>query len=218
VEVLGLTAAAALFIFYYFARPDTIAVSGPLGGWTAMTGGTLSVHAHFLAAAVVLGVLPAAAARRVTRLSLADLGLGLGDWRRGLALLAAGIPLAVAAGAIGAGSPEMRAVYPLDASAARSAFPAYAVMQFLYFGAWEALFRGVLLFGLTPRLGAGPANMVQTALSVTAHFGRAATETLAALPAGLVFGFVCLRLRSIWYIAIIHWAVGVSLDWFILRP
>lgn len=74
----------------------------------------------------------------------------------------------------------------------------------------------MLLFGLKGRIGAGPANALQTALSVVAHFGRPLTETFAAVPAGLLFGWVGLRVRSIWYIAIIHWLVGVSLDWFIL--
>lgn len=60
------------------------------------------------------------------------------------------------------------------------------------------------------------ANAVQTAVSVTAHFGRALNETFAALPAGLVFGWVTGRIGSMWYIAVIHWVVGVSLDWFTL--
>jgi membrane protease YdiL (CAAX protease family) len=51
---------------------------------------------------------------------------------------------------------------------------------------------------------------------VVAHFGRAFDETLAALPAGLLFGWVDLQVGSVWYIAVIHWVVGVSLDWFIL--
>jgi membrane protease YdiL (CAAX protease family) len=51
---------------------------------------------------------------------------------------------------------------------------------------------------------------------LTAHFGRAIGETFAALPAGFVFGWVTLRVRSIWYIALIHWTVGVSLDWFMV--
>jgi len=59
-------------------------------------------------------------------------------------------------------------------------------------------------------------RVVQTALSVTAHFGRALNETFAALPAGLLFGWVDLRLRSIWYVAIVHWLIGMSMDAFII--
>ena len=41
-------------------------------------------------------------------------------------------------------------------------------------------------------------------------------ETLAAAPAGLIFGAVDLKVGSIWYVALLHWVVGVSMDWFIL--
>jgi membrane protease YdiL (CAAX protease family) len=149
---------------------------------------------------------------------LARLGLGPGRPARGLAWLGVGVPLAILAGYLGAGSASVRQVYPLDGTltTAPSAFAPHALLQFLYFGAWEVLFRGVLLFGLRDRLGAGPANLMQTALSVVAHFGRAWDETIAALPAGLLFGWVDLRVGSVWYVAVVHWVVGVSLDWFIL--
>jgi membrane protease YdiL (CAAX protease family) len=172
---------------------------------------------HFAAAALLLGILPVAAARVLTGLSLKELGLGLGNVRAGLLLLGAGAPLAILAGAIAAASPAMRAVYPLFPAAARQGFVTYAVVQFLYFGAWEVLFRGVLLFGLRPKLGDGSANALQTALSVTAHFGRAINETASALMAGPLFGWLDLKLGSIWYVAILHWLVGVSMDWFILH-
>jgi membrane protease YdiL (CAAX protease family) len=109
-------------------------------------------------------------------------------------------------------------VYPLDTTVSQrlESFVPYALLQFLYYGAWETLFRGVLLLGLASRLGSAPANATQTALSVTAHFGRAVGETAAAFGAGLAFGWIALRARSVWYLAVIHWLVGVSQDWFIL--
>ena len=112
----------------------------------------------------------------------------------------------------------MRAVYPLTSKLrpAASSFVPHALRSFLYFGAWEVFFRGFVLFGLRGRLGDGPANAVQTALSVVAHFGRPLPETLSALPAGLLFGWIDLRLGSVWYVAVIHWTVGMSVDWFLL--
>ena len=215
---LVVIAAGALLTFYYLTRADAIGVFSPARGWTQLTGHALDPRWHFVLAAILLGAAPALAARRCTGLSWGELGLGIGRWREGIGWLALGLPLAVLAGRIGAGSAAMRAVYPLDphVTAAAASFLPYAALQFLYFGAWEVLFRGVLLFGLRGGVGAGSANAVQTGLSVTAHFGRAIDETAAALPAGLVFGWVTLRLRSIWYIALLHWTVGVSQDWFIL--
>jgi membrane protease YdiL (CAAX protease family) len=205
--------------FHYFVRADAVGVRGRGAVWFPLTGPVLSPLAHFSGAALLLGIVPVVLARLVWRMPLGSLGLGLGCRRRGLAWLALGVPLAVIAGAMGAGSTAVRAVYPLDPTLSTAAGPflAHALTQFLYFAAWEVLFRGVLLFGLRQRLGDGPANLVQTALSVTAHFGRPLDETLAALPAGLLFGAVDLRIGSVWYVAMVHWVVGVSLDWFVLH-
>jgi membrane protease YdiL (CAAX protease family) len=218
-EWLLVVGTLALFVFYYLMRADTIGVFTPARGWHSLTPFSLPPLLHYASAAVVLGVMPVVAARLIAGARPRQLGLGPGDWRAGLRWLALGVPLAVLAGRIGAGAAPMRAVYPLDprVTADLASFAPYAALQFLYYGAWEVLFRGVLLFGLKERLGARTANLAQTALSVTAHFGRALNETFAALPAGLLFGWLTLRVRSVWYIAIIHWLVGVSCDWFILR-
>jgi membrane protease YdiL (CAAX protease family) len=217
-EALIILATVVLVIFYYLLRADAIAGLSVGRGSLAMTAEPLRPTFHFVGAAIILAGVPVLIGRFVFGLRLADLGLGLGRWRVGLAWLALGIPLALVAGNIGSVNPAMRFVYPLDTSVRPelSAFIPYALVQFLYFGAWEVLFRGVLLFGLKERIGAGPANALQTALSVIAHFGRPFTETFSGIPAGLVLGGVSLHARSMWYVAIIHWLVGVSLDWFIL--
>ena len=215
-SLLLLAGGAALTVFYYFARADTIGVSGLGHLWSPMTRPGLPIGLHWAGALLLLGLLPVLAARRLIGLSWRALGLGVGAWRQGLALVAIGAPLAMVAGYLGSRSAAMRAVYPLDPGFAESRFALYAALQALYFGPWEVLFRGVLLFGTRQRWGDSGANALQTALSVTAHFGRAMNETIAAFPAGLLFGWIGLRLNSIWYVALLHWLVGVSMDWFIL--
>lgn len=215
---LLLVATAVLFVFYYLARADTIGVYAAERGWYPLSEPPLGATAHFVVSAVLLGLIPVVAARWLTRSSLRDLGLGLGRWRLGLVWLAAGVPLAWLAGWISAPSPELRAVYPLDPTltAEWARFLPHAFRQSFYFLAWEVLFRGVLLFGLRKHVGGTTANMIQTALSVLAHFGRPMAETLSAIPAGLLFGAIDLRVGSIWYIAIVHWVAGLSLDWWIV--
>lgn len=175
---------------------------------------------HYVAAGLLLGVLPVVAARAGAKIPLAELGLGLGRWREGLVWLAVGMPLAVVAGRIAATQQAMQAVYPLSLTAGSSvpAFAGYAILAFLYYGGWEVLFRGVLLLGLGRSIGHGSANAVQTAMSTLAHFGRALNETFAALPAGFVFGMITKRLNSVWYLAAIHWTVGMSMEWFMHHP
>jgi membrane protease YdiL (CAAX protease family) len=217
-EWLLLGATAALVVFHYLTRADAVGVFATGRGWFPLTGPALSPSLHFAASGILLGVIPVVVARHFCGMRLTDLGLGLGRWRAGLAWTALGLPLAVLAGRLGASSAAVQAVYPLDTALSPVAdqFIPHALEQFLYFGAWEVLFRGVLLFGLQRRFGPLAANLLQTALSVTAHFGRPLDETFAAIPAGLVFGWVDLRVGSVWYVALLHWIVGVSLDYFIL--
>ncbi|HXF96018.1 MAG TPA: CPBP family intramembrane glutamic endopeptidase [Gemmatimonadales bacterium] len=216
---LVLLCTACLVGVYYALRADVIGVYSPSRGWVPMTYPPLDVARHCMAAVLVLGIAPVAAARLSTGFSLGELGLGLGRGREGARWLAVGLPLAVLAGWVGSHSAALRAVYPLDAGldADPGRFLPYALVQLGYFASWEVLFRGVLLFALRPRTGAGLANALQTALSVTAHFGRALDETGAALGAGVVFGWVAMRTGSVWYGAVIHWVVGVSQDWFVVN-
>lgn len=216
-EWLLAVATVALVAFHYAARADTLGVLRD-GHWNPLTLAAQPPTAHFALAGLLLGVVPVALARVLFGLRPIALGLGPGRVREGLTWLAIGLPLAVVAGRVGADSVAIRAVYPLDPALLPDMghLAPHAARQLLYFAAWEVLFRGVLLFGLRDRIGAAPANLVQTALSVVAHFGRPLDETLAAVPAGLVFGWVDLRVGSVWYVAIIHWVVGVTLDWFAL--
>ena len=218
VEVLTATATVALFAFYYVARADLVGSRGADGTWLAVSAPAREPFLHFLFSALLLGAAPVAVGHWICGLRLRDLGLGLGDVRRGLLWLAIGIPVAMLAGWMGASSPTMQAVYPLDpaVTATPASFIPHAMRNLMYFGAWEVLFRGVLLFGLRGAVGAGGANAGQTSFSVLAHFGRPMTETFSAIPAGFAFGGIALHTRSVWYVAIIHWTVGMSMDWFIL--
>ena len=213
-----LVAMMALTQFYYWTRADTIGVTAVGRGWVEMTGQSMTMLQHNLAAGLILGLIPLLCAKKLCGLGLRDLGLGLGRPGRGLAWLAVGIPVALLAAKFSSVQPEMRAVYPLDPGLTTSPEPfmRHAGLQFVYYSSWEILFRGILLYGLKDRFGFASANIIQTALSVVAHFGRPFTETASAIPAGLAFGGVARHTGSVWYVVIIHWAVGVAQDWFIV--
>jgi membrane protease YdiL (CAAX protease family) len=213
---LGLSAVLGA-LFWFFARPDTIGVLGHGGGWLVVSGPKLSGPAAFLVGCAILGLTPAFAARPILGRSVADLGLGLGDWRRGLPLLALGVVVGLAIGYQSATSSDLAAVYPLGAATlAPAAFTVHVLAYLLYYAGFEFHFRGFLLLGLRDHLGAGPANLLQAGLATLVHLGKPHVELAAVIPASLLFGWVALRTRSIWYAVAIHWVVGVALDYFLL--
>ena len=51
-------------------------------------------------------------------------------------------------------------------------------------------------------------------LSTVMHIGKPEGETMAAIVAGLVFGLVAMRTRSVLYVILLHWYVGLMTDLF----
>ena len=213
-----LVAMIALTQFYYWTRADVIGVTAASRNWVEMTREPISMLGHNLAAGLILGLIPLLCARGLCGMGFRDLGLGIGRPGKGLVWLAVGIPVAILAAKFSSAQPEMRAVYPLDPGLTSQAgpFARHGGLQLIYYSAWELLFRGILLFGLKEKFGFASANIIQTALSVVAHFGRPFTETASAIPAGLAFGGIARQTGSIWYVVIIHWVVGMAQDWFIV--
>jgi membrane protease YdiL (CAAX protease family) len=172
----------------------------------------------FVAPMVVLA-LPALALSAVPpREAPAENGLGLGDWRFGLKAAATIAPFLLAASFLAARLPAYRVEYPYWRGAGASAlrFAAHALLYLVYYAGYEAYFRGFLQFGLRRRLGDLDAVLVQTLATTLVHIGKPVGEIMGAIPAGLVWGAVAFRTRSIWPIVLVHWLLGASLDFFIL--
>ena len=174
---------------------------------------------HNLAAAVLLGVVPVLVAGFLKGRNWQGLGLGRGRIARGLVWVGIGIPIAIVLGKLSADHPHVQAVYPLGGGvpADLPGFARHALTQLPYYASWEILFRGILLYGLTPRFGFAGANAVQTTMSVLAHFGRPLSETLAALPAGLALGGVARHTGGVWYVIVIHYTAAMAQDWFLVH-
>jgi membrane protease YdiL (CAAX protease family) len=153
-------------------------------------------------------------------------GLGLGDWRAGLAL--SGLFLAVMVPAVWAvaGTKMFAGAYPLAGQGAYSLklagttaverslglFALYEAAYFLYFVGWEFLFRGWMLNGLLPRFGRGGAILIQTAPFALMHLGKPEVEALGSILAGIALGILALRTRSFWYGALLHGFIAVWMD------
>lgn len=174
----------------------------------------------FGTAGLLLGLLPLAVVRFVFKEPVRNFGLGLGRWREGLLL--AGILFVLIAAALlvpSSQTAEMRSFYPFDKSAGRSLF-AYLRLELgrgiFFYTAWEFFFRGFMLFGLRPYLGDWLAVCVQTIPSCLWHIGLPTGEILASIAAGVLFGTLALKTRSIWWVGLLHFLIGCGTDGLII--
>ena len=191
--------------------PGWLPGAGPLEvEWWAV----LYQHA---AAFLLFLVIPVVLLKVVAKERLAELGLGLGEWKLGFGVYAPlGLLLvALPAGLSAAGMPAFVTEYPLAKAAGASTgqFITYQLAYgLLYYTAYEAFFRGMLQFGLRRHIGDVGAILVQTAVTTLLHIGKPEGEIWSALFAGFLFGALAFRLRSIWPIWLIHWGLGLLTD------
>jgi membrane protease YdiL (CAAX protease family) len=189
-------------------------------GTSGTTPGLSAYLYEFGAFFVLMFVVPVLLLRRRPRRSLAELGLGWGGSPRAavLTVLAAAfvvVPMAWLA----AGMPAVRETYPLFRALFQQpalVLPYEAAYVLLFYVAWEAFFRGYLLFTLEAEYGAAAAILIQTMASCLVHIGHPESEILGAIPAGIVFGMIALRTRSIWPTFLLHATLGVLTDLFVL--
>lgn len=148
------------------------------------------------------------------RRPLRDFGLSLGDWRFGLrvSLLFWAIMLPILW--VVSATPAFQQVYPHSQIVRGdwSLFLIYEVAFILYFIGWEFIWRGYMLFGLLPHVGASIAVLMQMIPFVILHYGKPMPETFGAIAAGIALGALSVRTRSFWYAVLIHWSVMLTID------
>lgn len=173
----------------------------------------------FATAFLIMGILPFVIIVFVFRDPLKEYGLRLGDWKRGLPAIL--ILFVLVSGAIifpASQTQDMRAAFPFDKAATESIF-AFLRLQFfrglMFYTAWEFFFRGFMLFGLKKYLGDWMAICIQTIPSCLWHIGMPTGELLSSLLAGLLFGILAIRTRSILWVFLLHYSIGIILDVFI---
>ena len=149
----------------------------------------------------------------------AEIGLGAGDWRLATGIALAYLPVAVVGTWILSDGAGFRQLYPHLPEATRdwSTFVAYELLFLFYWIGWEYLWRGFVLFGTAPALGAA-AIVVQMAPFALLHVGKPAAETYLSIIGGLALGALVWRCRSFWVAVPIHAVQMLALDlWSTLR-
>ncbi len=182
--------------------PRTLASALSIVGWT---------FGLFFVVPLLLMALFRDAPRRVV--------WGLGDVRFGVLLTLIGGTVAAGLMYIGATDAALQATYPwAGAWPGRSGgtLAAWFGLRLVYYVSFEFFFRGFMLRGLAPFWGLGTALWVQALSSVLIHVGSPLPELLGAIPAGLLFGVVAVRGRSLLWPILLHLIIGFSTDIFSL--
>jgi membrane protease YdiL (CAAX protease family) len=118
----------------------------------------------------------------------------------------------------GAHSLQMRAVYPIFRGPLQAGdLVAYECAYLLFFVALDGVLRGVLLFGLIPKISSSLAIPVlaigvETVVQAVWHSGKPPMEAGSAWLWGIVGGYVAYRSRSVWPVVLAHWLLNVLID------
>jgi len=201
---------------YYGSKPfylDQLSRSFVLFNDVEFTAAAFTFFSSFL----LLGIVPALVVKYVLRESLASYGVQIGDWRFGFKAFLILAPIMIVATIPSARMPEFLAEYPLNKGAGTSThtFALHAATYLFFYLGWEFYFRGFLQFGLRTALGDWHAILIQTALSCILHIGKPSGEIYSSILGALLWGIVAFRARSLLFIVLLHWLLGVSLDFFI---
>jgi uncharacterized protein len=147
-------------------------------------------------------------------------GLGLGDWRLASALALAYIPLVVVGTWVLSDGAGFQAQYPhyVAAKFDWGVFLGYEALFLFYWIGWEYLWRGFVLFGTAPAVGAPLAIVIQTVPFAILHAQKPPAEAYLSVLGGLALGALVWRCRSFWIAVPIHAVQMLSLDlWATLR-
>ena len=165
-------------------------------------------------------VVPALVLLAAFRWTPRQAGLGLGDWRLAGGLALAYLPL-VAVGtwvlSDGAGF-QMQYPHLFSARDSWATFAVYEALFLFYWVGWEYLWRGFVLFGTAPAVGAPLAIVMQTVPFAILHAQKPPAEAYLSVLGGLALGALVWRCRSFWIAVPIHAAQMILLDlWCTLR-
>jgi membrane protease YdiL (CAAX protease family) len=158
---------------------------------------------------LLLGVVPLSLYIMITQdFSLADAGLGLNPEKSLFTIICIVLLSLIIIPVISHNSrkPEIMAVYP-EIRASRwtnRMMIAETGSWALYLLGYETLFRGLLLFPLAESVGQVTAIVINTVLYSAAHLPKGKTETIAAIPFGIVLCILTLHSGTIWIAFIAH--------------
>lgn len=171
---------------------------------------------HHLASLLLLAIIPVIIIRAYFKQQLKEFGITIGDWRAGLKHLIFVAVVMTYPTYLTCQSPQHLEFYPLTTLATESPklFFLWALTYLPHYIGWEFFFRGYIGFGLKKYHGAVVAIITQTVLTTLMHIGKPEGETWGAAVAGIYFGLVAYRTRSVLWPLLMHLYLGLANSWF----
>jgi hypothetical protein len=174
---------------------------------------TWSAIYRFTSATLLLGLAPALIVRFGLGEPLSDFGCQLGIRLFTVRSFLVMAPLLILLAYLASADPEIRAYYPLNQQAGKTAsLTAHLISYAFFYLAWEFHFRGFLQFGLADSIGRTKSIFLQVALSTGLHVGTPSVELSGALLAGIYWGLLAFRAKSIVSGTLQHMLIGLTLD------
>ena len=181
--------------------------------------GSARLEVRLFAALILFGGIPALIVKFLFREKLSDYSVRLGNHFTVRSLLIF-TPVMILLAWLAAFNDGFRLIYPYnpDALSGHGAFGFHSVLCALcFYPAWEFFFRGFLQHGLEDSCGLFNAVLIQSLAAAMLHFGHPMTETLGAFGGSIFWGFLVLRTRSLLAGTVQHAALGIALNWFLVR-
>jgi len=178
----------------------------------------LLAYGYWGAQSLILRVLaPVLVITLVLRERPSAFGLGLGETRKHLGLYVALYAFMAPLLALASTTAGFQATYPFYKPALEGGarFWVYEAAYLAQFFGVEAFFRGFLLFGLARRFGYY-AILIMTIPYMMIHFGKPIGETIGAVGAGCVLGYLALKTRSVAPGVFVDCGVAFTMDFLML--
>lgn len=172
---------------------------------------------EYMTAFLLMFWVPFFLVKMIFKYQIRDFGFQLGDRKYGFRFVLITIPFIIWAAYVGTSNSGIQAEYPLARSTMSHVhlFVIIQIFYLFYYMGWEFLFRGFMLFGLEKRFGPLAAILIQTIPSAIIHIGKPVSESFGAILGGLIFGYLAIRTRSIFYPFLLHALLGISTDIFV---
>lgn len=155
----------------------------------------------------------------VLKLRPGEVGLSLRSWRLSVKYAAVVLVVVLPVMFYGANLPDFQAYYPLwpHASDSIGNFLLYQAMIAVLMFNTEFFFRGYLLLSLDKAVGRAPAILLHAIPYMLVHIGKPSLEVPYSFFAGLLFGYLALKTRSILPGFLVHFLGSAGFELMVIR-